>query len=130
MSRPSEVAWRHIAQGSAYLIGFHHLLRHREDGLDVALGKFVRQLAHGGVVLERGDSLSDEPSRTRPDGQSHHQPWLRLGLAWCDLLARDRLGREPTKPFEIHEEKILTVVMANARQRSYSEPPLWAQAGP
>jgi hypothetical protein len=59
------MACPHIAQGSAYLIRFHHLLCHRKDGLDVALGKFVCQLTHGWVVLERGDSLSDKPSRTR-----------------------------------------------------------------
>lgn len=66
LSLPDEMACPHIPQGSTYLIRFHHLLCHRKDGLDVALGKFVCQLAHGWVVLEREDSLSDKPSRTRP----------------------------------------------------------------
>lgn len=43
-SRDGLVATLHKAP--SYLIGFHHLLCHCKDGLDVALGKFVGQLAH------------------------------------------------------------------------------------
>lgn len=49
-----------------YLVGFHHPLGHGEDGLDVALGQFVRQLADRRVVLDGRRPVTPAPGWNQP----------------------------------------------------------------
>lgn len=48
------------------LVGFHHSLGHREDGLDVVFSQFVCQLAHRRVVLEGRSGQMPRRSGTEP----------------------------------------------------------------